>query len=170
MAFVIKRRNGWEIRESVSTERGPRSRTLATFKHLNEATIDHACARAQITLDPEALIKSALCAGAPVDPGAADAHAGALLRAMESGDAPRPALRRLLADCLEGEPVPSEGSRGAIAWLGVSAEQRAAALVDLLLLADAIPVGRRSSKPAFPPFRTTPISTRDCAAPTKLGS
>jgi hypothetical protein len=152
MASVIKRPHGWEIRESVSTARGPRSRTLATFKRLDQATIEHAAARAGKALDRKDLVRAALRAGAPVAAAPADAHAGALIEEFEAGNAPRPALRRLLAAYLTEEPEPSDGVSGASAWLGTSADQRAAALVDLLLLADAIPVARRASRPSFPPF------------------
>ncbi len=153
MASVVKRPTGWEIRESITTERGPRSRTLATFKGLNKATIEHARARASKGLDHDDVVRAALRAGAPVEPEAADAHAQALIRELESGAAPRPGLRRLLAGYLRDEPRPTAAAEAASAWLGSSAAERGAALVDLLLLADAIPVARRPPELAFPGFR-----------------
>jgi hypothetical protein len=152
MASVVRRPNGWEIRESVSTESGPRSRTLATFKRLDEARIERARFRASRDFDRAAVINAALRAGAPVDGAPADEHAEALIRALERGGTPRPALRRLLAGHLRNEPDPTEATTGAAAWLGASAEERGTALIDLLLLADAIPSRRRSSDLSFPGF------------------
>ena len=41
MAYVTARRDGaFEVRESRSTPAGPRSRTLATFRELDAATIE----------------------------------------------------------------------------------------------------------------------------------
>ncbi|MDX6583420.1 MAG: hypothetical protein QOI10_2604 [Solirubrobacterales bacterium] len=156
MSFVVSRANGWEIRESVSTERGPRSRTLATFKRLDRATLEHAAGRASKPIDRERLISAALRAGAPVEVSPADAHAGALIRALDRGDVPRPALRRLLVGYLTDERASSDAATGAAAWLGASAADRGAALVDLLRLGDAIPAGRRSSRSSFPGFGRAP--------------
>jgi hypothetical protein len=153
MSSVVKRPRGWEIRESLRTERGPRSRTLATFTRLDEATIEHACARASRPLDRTALIKTALRVGAPVDATPADESAQALIRQLESGAAPRPALRRLIAGYLGDEPDPSAAAKEAAGWLGSSMTERGAALVDLLLLGDAIPVARRQQELSFPGFR-----------------
>src|ERR1700687_4471424 len=44
--FVVRRpADRWELRESTLTPSGPRSRTLATFRELDDQTIRHATAR-----------------------------------------------------------------------------------------------------------------------------
>ena len=152
MSYVVRRPRGWEIREAVATARGPRSRTLATFKHLDRATIDRAVDRASKPIDSTAVIKSALRAGAPVAAPDADAHAEALIRELERGATPRPGLRRLLAGYLDDGQSPPDAGSGIAEWLGRSAGERGAALVDLLLLADALPAPRVAREPAFPGF------------------
>jgi hypothetical protein len=150
MSYVTRRRHGWEVRETVATERGPRSRTLATFKRLDGTALDRARTRASKPIDSTALIKSALRAGAPVDPSEADAHAEALIRQLVRGTAPRPALRRLLAGYLDGGERPPGDDSGIAEWLGRSMSERGAALVDLLLLADAIPAPPAPRELSFP--------------------
>ena len=152
MSYIVKRPQGWEVRETVASERGPRSRTLASFKRLDTAAVDRAVARASKPIEPTSVIRSALRAGAPVDPPEADAHAQALIRELERGATPRPALRRLLAGYLDGGERPEAREVGISEWLGRSASERGAALVDLLLLTDAIPSPPRSGELAFPGF------------------
>ena len=56
MAFVVPTKRGeFEIRESRSTPKGPRSRTLATFKELNDEVIEKARAKAAKPPDAEDL-------------------------------------------------------------------------------------------------------------------
>jgi hypothetical protein len=60
MAYVVARRGGrFEIRESVHTAKGPRSRTLAGFSILTEDILTAAALRAQRPFDAEAVIRSA---------------------------------------------------------------------------------------------------------------
>ncbi|HTA13906.1 MAG TPA: hypothetical protein VK781_03520 [Solirubrobacteraceae bacterium] len=67
MAFVVARRGGrFEIRESLHTASGPRSRTLAGFDVLTEETLTAAARRAQRPFDVEAVIRSGRRAGARV--------------------------------------------------------------------------------------------------------
>ncbi|HEY6781477.1 MAG TPA: hypothetical protein VI111_11005, partial [Thermoleophilaceae bacterium] len=67
MAFVIATKRGaFEIRESHNTPEGPRSRTLATFKELDDDVIAEAGERADKVLDAEQLRDSARRAGAPI--------------------------------------------------------------------------------------------------------
>jgi hypothetical protein len=67
MAYVVGRRNGrFEIRESVHTSKGPRSRTLAGFGVLTEDILTAAARRAQRPFDAEAVIRSGRRAGARV--------------------------------------------------------------------------------------------------------
>lgn len=67
MAYVVARRDGrFEIRESVHTAKGPRSRTLAGFGVLTEETLGAAAMRAQRPFDAQAVIGSARRAKAPM--------------------------------------------------------------------------------------------------------
>lgn len=171
MAFVTARKNGtWEIRESVSTPEGPRSRTLASFRTLSDEVIRHAQARAAKSLDKKDVRDAAHRAGAPVDLATADRAAGDLLRELADGHAPHPILRTLLIDALqEGPParlgetrktwqetreeagVPQleelDNARASAAWLTRTPAERGATLEDLLMLADALPHDRRVGEP-----------------------
>lgn len=67
MAFVVARRGGrYEIRESLHTANGPRSRTLVGFDVLSEDVMAAAARRAQRPFDAEAVIRSGRRAGARV--------------------------------------------------------------------------------------------------------
>jgi hypothetical protein len=145
MAFVTIGRGGtFEVRESRSTVDGPRSRTLATFRELDEATIRQVIERAEKTPERKELIQAALRAGATVAPPPADHAARALLRALARGEAPSQKHQRLLLNALNGE------SNSAAEWLGSSQAERGEALRELLLLSDAVPVRRRPPKIGFP--------------------
>ncbi|HEY2479901.1 MAG TPA: hypothetical protein VGI17_14385 [Solirubrobacterales bacterium] len=150
MAFVTAGRNGtFEIRESRATADGPRSRTLATFRELDAATIERAIVRAEKPPSSEELVQAALRAGASVAPRPIDEAARDLLRLLGRGDEPSPRLRRLLLTALTGE------SSSAVEWLGASLVERGDALRDLLLLADAVPVRRRPEQIGFPRISST---------------
>jgi hypothetical protein len=67
MAFVVARRGGrFEIRESLHTANGPRSRTLVGFDVLSDDVLAAAARRAQRPFDAEAVIRSGRRAGARV--------------------------------------------------------------------------------------------------------
>jgi hypothetical protein len=67
MAFVVARRGGrFEIRESLYTANGPRSRTLAGFDVLSDDVLAAAARRAQRPFDAAAVIRSGRRAGARV--------------------------------------------------------------------------------------------------------
>lgn len=54
MAYVVARPRGrFEIRESVHTDKGPRARTLASFKELTDEVLARARRRASRPFDPE---------------------------------------------------------------------------------------------------------------------
>jgi len=69
-------------------------------------------------------------------------------------------LRRLLLDALANEDrsdrpadpaaTVSDSARSVSQWVGTSPAERGAALEDLLLLADALPLRRRADTMAFP--------------------
>jgi hypothetical protein len=170
MAYVTARQNGtWEIRESISTPSGPRSRTLASFRTLSDDVVEHACSRAERPLTADDVRDAARRAGAPVDLATADRAAGDLLRELADGHEPHPILRALLIDALlEGPPtrlgeaprsreereaanaLPFEtphNARASAAWLSRTPAERSATLDDLLLLGDQLPHGRRVGEP-----------------------
>jgi hypothetical protein len=152
MASIVRRRGRrWEIRESVTGPQGPRSRTLATFDTLTADVLEHAAARATRPLDPSALRARARRVGAPVGLDAADDAARALLGALARGERPRPVLAGLIAAELgpSGPPV-TAAARAAAAWADRGPDARSAALVDLLLLADALPARRPVDRPRMP--------------------
>ena len=148
MAYVVPRSNGsWEIRESHLTDKGPRSRTLASFRTLDREAIERAQARASKALGAEEVRDAARRAGAPIALSEADTAAADLLRAIADGDRPRPALERALRDALvKGGRKASSNAQAAAAWIGASPERRGETLHDLLRLADSIPRKRRGSE------------------------
>jgi len=165
MAFVVPTKKGnFEVRESRSTPEGPRSRTLATFKELDDAAIKKAQAKATKPLSADALREAALRAGAPVAGTPIDGAARELLGLIANGARPDPMLKRLLLDALakedrsdrptNPEAVVSDAARAAAEWIDVSPRQRGDALRDLLLLADALPVRLRSDEIGFPRLRS----------------
>ncbi len=161
MAFVVSTRKGaFEIRESRSTPAGPRSRTLATFKELDDETIEKAQARATKQPSAEALREAALRAGATVAASSADRAARDLLARLAKAERPSPMLRRLLLDALVNDDrsdrprkrsaTVSDAARSVSDWIGASARERGETLEDLLLVADALPLRRRSETIDFP--------------------
>jgi hypothetical protein len=152
MAYVVPRSNGsWEIRESHLTARGPRSRTLGSFRTLTPEAIEQAQGRASRPLDAAALQRAARRAGAPVSPADADAATADLLRALTEGRRPRPALERVLRSALRARGgKPASNAEAAAAWVGVTPQRRGEALRDLLRLADSLPRRRRAEREPFP--------------------
>jgi hypothetical protein len=145
MAYVVAtKRNAFEVRESRSTPDGPRSRTLATFRELDAATIEKVRDRAETPPSDADLRKAALRAGAPVAAAPVDAAARTVLRSLAHGERPSPKLRRLLLDAL------AENEHPVTEWLGASLSERGEALEQLLLLTDALPIRRRRAEIGFP--------------------
>ena len=146
MAYVTARPHGrFEIRESRTTPKGPRSRTLATFRILDDDVVARAAARAEAGLDVAALRRAAQRAGAPVAVGSpADRHTRELIGAIAAGDRPAPGLAAVCAHALGlrdvalGDGVP-DSVFAVVPWIGVSAAERGDVLRDLLLLADRLP-------------------------------
>jgi hypothetical protein len=145
MAYVVAtKRNAFEVRESRSTPDGPRSRTLATFRELDAATIERVHNRAETPPSEAELRKAALRAGAPVAAAPVDAAARTTLRSLAHGERPSPKLRRLLLDALADKEHP------VTEWLGASLSERGEALEQLLLLTDALPIRNRRAEIGFP--------------------
>ena len=150
MAYVVATKGEtFEVRESHNTPDGPRSRTLATFRELDEETIRKVVDRAEKTPSREELIEAVLRAGAPLALAPVEAAARALLRSLARGETLSARNRRLLLDALNGE------SMQAAEWLDVPLAERGAALRDLLGLGDAIPIRRRPDESSFPRIDST---------------
>jgi hypothetical protein len=164
MAFVVPTRQGrFEIRESKSTPKGPRSRTLVSFRELTDELIEKARAKAEKPIDAKELRRAAWRAGAPVAGRPIDRAARELIAELGKGRKLDPTLRHLLTSLLSrertddpGQP-PSDSGLSVAAWVGATPELRGRALIDLLLLADAIPSEGRKKEPLrFPPFNRHP--------------
>jgi hypothetical protein len=157
MAFIVPTKRGkFEIRESHSTPKGPRSRTLASFSELSDETIAKASERASAPLDAEELRASARRAGAAVSGAPVDRAARQLIAELGRGRAPDPALAGVLRDLLAEDAAPrsaGDASHSVAEWMASSPEDRGRTLIDLLELADALPRGGRVGKPLeFPPL------------------
>lgn len=164
MTFVVPTRRGrFEVRESKGTPKGPRSRTLVSFRELTDELIEKAQAKAEKPIGADELRSAARRAGAPVAGPPIDNAARELISELGKGRKLDPTLRHLLTNLLSrekpkdtGQPL-SDSGLSVAAWVGATPEQRGHALVDLLLLADAIPSGGRKKAPLrFPPFHRGP--------------
>jgi len=164
MAFVVpSRRGSYEIRESRNTPKGPRSRTLVTFRELTSEVIDKARKRATNPPTAEELRRAAQRAGAPVARPPIEQAARELIAELARGRRLDPTLRQILTELLEkgyretedSSPA-NEAARSVAIWMAATPEERGRALVDLLLLADALPSGSRLGKPLqFPRLNST---------------
>jgi len=152
MAFLYRRGDRVEIRESRATPRGPRSRTLASFRGaLSPDVLALAAARAGGRFDAEALRAQARAKGIAVSGRRGDHAARALLAELQRGEVPDPVLVSLLRGLLEplpAEPVP-EHLADAAEWVGRHEAARGRALRGLLRTADTIVRSRE-------PVRTPP--------------
>lgn len=155
MAFVVPTKPGrYEIRESVTTTNGPRSRTLASFTTLDEEAVAKAQAKASAPLDVEGLQRAARRVSAPVAASPVEQAARELIAELGKGSRLDPTLRRILLDLLhsgrQDGAVPSlwhEAAHEVAEWMAATPAEKGRALVDLLLLADALPSGGRRGKP-----------------------
>jgi hypothetical protein len=161
MAFIVPTKKGtFEIRESHGTPAGPRSRTLATFRELTDETIAKAQEKALKPPNAGELREAALRTGAPIAPLPVDRAARELIGRLAKGERPDPMLRRLLLDALankgrgdrpaDSTTTVSDSARSVSEWVGTTPAERGAALKDLLLLADALPLRRRADTIGFP--------------------
>lgn len=166
MAFIVATKRGtFEVRESRTTPKGPRSRTLASFSVLTDEVIDKAQTRAAKPPSAEELKEAAVRAGAPISGDPVDESARETLRRIASGEQLDPMLHRLLLDALsdqnqagdrpaEASAAVSDSARAASQWLGASLTQRGEALRDLLELSDALPVRIPAMEIGFPRLRS----------------
>ncbi|MBI2692526.1 MAG: hypothetical protein HYX29_11355 [Solirubrobacterales bacterium] len=156
MASVVSnRRGGWEIRESYTTSKGPRSRTLATFRELDETALALAASRAEAPFDRASVIRKAQRAGATVAASPVDEAARELLTRLNHGERLSRGLAGALLAQLErlDPPKLSHEALQAAEWAGESLEQRGRTLHDLLELADALPQERAGTPLKFPRMR-----------------
>jgi hypothetical protein len=162
MAYVYVRRSGRvEIREAVSTPRGPRSRTLASFRGaLDDDILERAQSAATRPFDRTVLRARAVDLGVPL--AAASADPRGLIARLRRGARIDPVLANVLRDHLESavcNPVPDELA-DVVEWIGASDSERGRALRDVLRLYDTI---TRSREPVrepdaarFPRFEVRP--------------
>ena len=126
MAYAVARPGGrWELREACTTSRGPRSRTLASFRVLTDDVVERARKAATIAVSAEDLREAARRAGVPAEMSAADTAARILLAEMAAGRSPSPSLRRLLAARVGrgGGRVREAAGGGAVEWLASTARE-----------------------------------------------
>lgn len=156
MAFVTRRGDRFEIRESSHTAHGPRAKTLATFRELTDPVLDKAASRATRPFDRDAVRRRAVEAGAPVGPGVAFESARLLAGELARGRRLPPALAAHLVEALEPSPRATLDSLDDVAgWIGEPPERRGRALWQLLELADALPKKRRRGRIEFPRVTST---------------
>jgi hypothetical protein len=160
MAYLVRRSpDRFEIRESRSTPRGPRSRQLARFSGaLTPAVLARAEANASRPFDRAALVRRARVLGVPIETRAREGEARALLARLRRDDPIDPVMAELLVHALEGvatEPVP-ESLAEVSEWVGASPAARGAALRDLLdafgRIADSRPPRRSRPRRVYPRF------------------
>jgi hypothetical protein len=155
MAFVVPtRKDRFEVRESHSTPNGPRSQTLVSFRELTEEVIQRARQKATKPPTAEELRRAARRAGAPVARPPEEQAARQLIAELARGRRLDPALRQILSEMLSrgyresDTPSPAnEAARAVAMWMAATPEEKGKALVELLLLADALPSGARTGKP-----------------------
>jgi hypothetical protein len=152
MAYLVdKGDDRYEVRESIHHPTGPRSRTLVSFKVLDDRVLEQARSRAAGSVDVGTLCRSARRLGIPVVESRADASARVLLYELAAGRPPSPGLVGLLRPALPEGP---DGLAGDLFhWAGASDRERGAALLDLLDLVEKLPTRRRGPL-RFPKFGT----------------
>jgi len=147
MAYLVRRGTGRvEIRESRSTPKGPRSRVLASFAGaLTPEVLERAAARAERPFDRRVLARRARAAGIAVEERSHEPEARALLARLRRGAPLDPVLAAALRRELQRQPeapVPEELAEVS-GWIGASAEDRGAALRQLLDLYGRVAGSRR---------------------------
>src|SRR4051795_4811602 len=102
MAFIVPTRPGrYEIRESHSTPKGPRSQTLASFRELTDEVIAKAREKATRPPSAEELRRAARRAGAPVARPPAEQAARELIAELARGRQLNSTLHQILSELLQ---------------------------------------------------------------------
>jgi len=160
MAFLTRRPGGRiEIRETLRTERGPRSRTLVGFRGaLSPEVLAAAAARAELPFDRASLVARARELHIPVVAWSHSPAARALLGHLRRGGPVDPMLVTLLHEELARRPArPLPEALAEVAeWVGTSEAERGHALRGLLRLSDRLAAGRPAprSRRRFPRFES----------------
>jgi hypothetical protein len=150
-ARTTRRSVRYEIRESISTPKGPRARTLTTFRVLTSQVLAEAAARALRPFDADVIRARAAALGAPEHSNGAATSASALLARLRAGDRLPPALVSELRRALPRKRAELPDSlESAVDWIGVDDAARGRALRDLLELASRVPQPSRASASSFP--------------------
>jgi hypothetical protein len=152
MAYVVAKPGGrFEIRQAHATRAGPRSRTLATFRCLDDDVLTRAASKADPPVDPAELVRLARRLGVPVLVGisAADRAARQLIAECAAGRFPSPGLAAMVADAVHAAPDMPDSVIAVSPWIAATPAERGRALRDLLLLVDRLPPARRD-RPRFP--------------------
>ena len=156
MAYLVRRPGGTiQIRESVRTERGPRSTMLASFRNdLDDQVLDQADRKAMRPLDRQDLIAKARAMGVGWSSSASIA-ARQLVKRLRHGRTLDPVLVALVRGNLSDMPETQlpDGLDEAIDWVGATDKERATTLQGLLRLSDAIV----RSRDALPPRHREPF-------------
>lgn len=153
MAYVVLRSDGrFEVRESVSTPAGPRSRTLATFRSLSDDVLAHAEARATRPFNRAVVVARAQAQGVPEAPPEPVVRlAWRLLTELGGGQR----LPEVFAEALRGElgshnaPLP-DTIPPLVEWLGATPRERGDTLRDLLRMTDRLPPRRTPAGRRYP--------------------
>jgi hypothetical protein len=164
VASIRRQGSRYEIRECVSTDRGPRQHTLASFRGvLSPEALDRAEAKASKPLHRDEVVARARRMGIPGTHRRRFPEARSLLAILQRGAKLDPSLVALLKaalEPLESESVPDHLTDAA-EWIGQSEGERGRALRGLLRTADRIVRSRRPlrTRPrrVFPRFRSEPV-------------
>lgn len=166
MAYFVRRgAERVELRESVATARGPRSRTLLSFREpLTADLLGRAISRASRPLDSASLMRAAREKGIRVSEATRESEARELLARLRRADRLDPVLVSILQRALErhpSQPVPEDLAEAA-EWVGATPAERGRALRGLLRLYDRIrrnrPPRRERPRRTFPRFSSDPES------------
>ena len=141
MASIRRQGQRYEIRECVSTDRGPRQLALASFTgELTPEILDAAEDRASRPFDRAQLVERARRIGVPIVSRRRHPEARALLARLRRGDELDATLVHLLRTALDGLASRSLPDHLAAAadWVGQPERERGAALRGLVRTADRI--------------------------------
>ena len=152
MAYVVHRGDGrWELRESRATPRGPRSRTLATYRVLTPDVVAHAISRSESGLNEAEIERACERSGVTGPRSASDIAAQHLIGELALGKGPSAVLRAQLVDALAGPVLEGAAAAHARNPTPLTAAERGEALRELLDLTDRLPA--RPVRPlSFPPI------------------
>jgi len=172
MGSLIRRARGrYDLRETISTRAGPRSRTLVTFRPpLTPEVLARAAARAERPFDRDAILARAAALGVPVSERRQNRAARELLAELRRGEPLDPTLAALLREALDALPAAAPPARFAdvAEWVGATAEERGAAVRDLVRVADRIVQSRETRRTrraaAYPRFSSRTAHPRVRAA------